>query len=221
MKGYIYFLFLTLSIISFSQDITISAAASLKEYLEKNITDYKKLHPEINFFLNLGGSGTLKKQIEQGAPCDIIFLANSDYVESLEKNGFVENKQNILENKLVLIENKNISNNNLLAMGNPNFVPAGKYSQEVLNNISLPFNYEPIYTKDVRAALNYVEIGEVKYGIVYLSDTKLLKNSEVITIFNSKYHSPIIYPAAVLKNSKNKKIALNFINFLKDKDWNE
>lgn len=221
MKSFIITFFLIMNTLIFSQSITISGAASLKEYLEKNIKAYEKTH-NTKFNLNLGSSGTLKKQLEQGAPVDIIFLANKGYIENLKKNGYIENTEDILKNKLVLIKNDNVLGKDItLAIGNPNFVPAGKYAAEVLKNKKLNFNYETIYTKDVRSVLNYVELGEVNYGIVYLTDTKLLKNSKTVEIFNDSLHSPIIYSLGVATDSKMKKESLNFINFLKGKNWND
>lgn len=221
MKFFILTLFLILNTLTLTETITISAAASLKEYLEKNIKIYQNTH-NIKFNLNLGGSGTLKKQLEQGAPIDIIFLANKSYIEDLKKNNYIHHTKDILKNKLVLIENSHVPKNNItMAIGNPNFVPAGKYASEALKNTSLNFKYSLIHTKDVRSVLNYVELGEVNYGIVYLTDTKLLKNSKIIKTFSDSSHSPIIYSIGVSKDSKLTKESLNFINFLKGKSWDD
>lgn len=222
-KKVLAFLFILISNFIFATEITISGAASLKEYLEKNITEFKKLNPEVKFSLNLGGSGTLKRQVENGAPVDIIFLADESMMSDLENKNLIENKINLLENRLVLIKNKNIDKkeNYLLAIGEPKSVPAGKYALEALSNESLEFSNEIIYGKDVRTVLNYVELGEVDFGIVYLSDCKNLKNSEIVKTFDSKSHTPIIYPIGIVSSSENKNISQNFINFLKGKDWND
>ncbi|MDX8335673.1 molybdate ABC transporter substrate-binding protein [Candidatus Cetobacterium colombiensis] len=206
----------------FSKEILISGAASLKEYLEKNINEYKKINPDLNISLNLGGSGTLKRQLEQGGNVDIIFLANREYMIDLKENNYIYNEDVILENSLALIKNKKstLDKNIILAIGDPKYVPAGQYSIEVLNSLPLK-DYSLVYGKDVRSVLSYVELGEADYGIVYLTDTKILKNSEVIQVFSKTLHKPIEYSIGISKDSKNKKEAEDFINFLKGKDWND
>jgi molybdate transport system substrate-binding protein len=206
----------------FSKEILISGAASLKEYLEKNINEYKKINPDLNISLNLGGSGTLKRQLEQGGNVDIIFLANREYMIDLKENNYIYNEDVILENSLALIKNKKstLDKNIILAIGDPKYVPAGQYSIEVLDSLPLK-DYSLVYGKDVRSVLSYVELGEADYGIVYLTDTKILKNSEVIQVFSKTLHKPIEYSIGISKDSKNKKEAEDFINFLKGKDWND
>lgn len=54
-----------------SVELTISAAASLKEVMADIETEYSLSHPEIKLTFNFGSSGSLQKQIEQGAPCDL------------------------------------------------------------------------------------------------------------------------------------------------------
>lgn len=212
-------LFLTSFQFSFSKELLISGAASLKEYLEKNISEYKKIEPNCNISLNLGGSGTLKKQLERGGDVDIIFLADRGYMIDLKKNKYIEDEEVILENSLALIKNKKVTSKNwVLAIGDPKFVPAGAYATEVFNKLK-PENYSFVYAKDVRSVLTYVELGEVDFGVVYLTDTKLLKNSEIVEIFDRTLHSPIQYSIGISESSKNKVEARKFIQFLKGKDW--
>lgn len=215
----IIFIFIILFQSIFSKEILISGAASLKEYLEKNIQEYKAIDPELNISLNLGGSGTLKRQLEQGGDVDIIFLANRDYMIDLKNNNYIFNEEVILENSLALIKNNNTSSNSgILAIGDPKYVPAGQYATEVLNNLPLK-DYSLVYGKDVRSVLSYVELGEADFGIVYLTDTKLLKNSEIVEIFSKKFHKPIEYSIGISKATKNKEDAEKFLNFLRGKGW--
>lgn len=215
----IIFIFIILFQSIFSKEILVSGAASLKEYLEKNIQEYKAIDPELTISLNLGGSGTLKRQLEQGGDVDIIFLANRDYMIDLKNNNYIFNEEVILENSLVLIKNNNTSSNNgVLAIGDPKYVPAGQYATEVLNNLPLK-DYSLVYGKDVRSVLSYVELGEADFGIVYLTDAKLLKNSKVIEVFPTNLHKPIEYSIGISKTTKNKEDAEKFLKFLRGKGW--
>jgi len=77
-------------------------------------------------------------------------------------------------------------------------------------------NIQPklIFAKDVRQVLSYVETGNVDAGIVYATDAKASNLVKVIATAPNKSHSPIIYPLAVIKNSKNPDAAKAFIQFL-------
>ncbi|MGL5377358.1 MAG: molybdate ABC transporter substrate-binding protein [Cetobacterium sp.] len=218
MKLFLFIFFIVFQY-NFSNEILISGASSLKEYLEKNILLYKKTNPELDIILNLGGSGTLKRQLERGGDVDIIFLANRNYMIDLKNNNYIFDEHVILKNSLALIKNNN-SDGNILAIGDPKYVPAGIYASEVLSSLALN-KYSLVYGKDVRNVLSYVELGEADFGIVYKTDTKLLKNSTVVEIFNEKYHTPIEYSIGVSKSTKNKIDAENFIKFLKEHDWND
>lgn len=219
-KFFFFTLFFIFQIVVFSKEITISAAASLKEFMEINIEAYKKIDPSVDFILNTGSSGTLKKQLENGAPVDIIFLANRKLMKNLKDKNEILDEEVLLKNDLVLIKNRfNAKTPALLAIGDPSYVPAGKYASEALKNISLPFKYDLILCKDVRAVANYVDLGEVDYGIVYKTDVKILKNSEIIKVFPATSHSPIEYSIGISKNSKNIDEAKKFIDFLRGKKW--
>ena len=55
-------------------EMNISAAVSLKDALEEIQKNYEAKNPTVKLIYNLGASGALQKQIEQGAPADIFML---------------------------------------------------------------------------------------------------------------------------------------------------
>ena len=71
-----------------SKQITVSIAASLQKPMDKIKEEFKK-ETGIDVNYNIGGSGTLKKQISQGADVDIFFSANTKYANELVKEGLV------------------------------------------------------------------------------------------------------------------------------------
>ena len=85
--------------------ILVSAAASLQDALNEIIPLYEKTHPNVRVTLNLGGSGTLGLQIEQGAPADVFIAASPQSMDPLEVKGLLLSgtRINVLENRLVLV----------------------------------------------------------------------------------------------------------------------
>jgi molybdate transport system substrate-binding protein len=206
------------------QNIMISAASSLKEPIEEIKNLYEKEN-DVNITLNLGASGTLQKQIEQGADCDIFISASPKQINELEKKDLIkkDSKIDLLQNKLVLVSNKESNkkfdpNDNELkfSIGTPKVVPAGDYAKESLEKMGI---YEKlkdkiIYAKDVKQVLSYVETNNVDFGMVYKSDALSSDKCKIYEEVNDNMHKPIVYPAAIVANKKNESQSEKFLKYL-------
>ena len=212
-----------------SSQLTISAAISLKDALEEIKPIYQTIHQDLEIIYNFSSSGSLQQQIEQGAPVDIFISAGNKQMDALESKKLllVGTRQKLLTNQLVLVTPKNeklinkiqdLTQTNVekIAMGEPHSVPAGQYTIEVLSYYQIldKIKSKIIYAKNVRQVLSYLETGNVNAGFVYLSDAKTSREIRLVEIFSKNSHSPIVYPIAVLKSSKNPKIAKEFSQFL-------
>src|SRR5580700_665569 len=87
------------------KEITVSAAISLKDVLDEIARLYRAEAPETVIHFNLGASGTLERQIEQGAPVDVFISASEDQMNSLESKGHLltSTRRNLVRNTVVLI----------------------------------------------------------------------------------------------------------------------
>lgn len=210
--------------------LTISAAASLKDAMAEIKQLYIQQQP-VTITYNFGASGSLQQQIAQGAPVDIFISAAATQMDALQEKGLIitDTRKNILSNQVVLIAPKNsqlVSNFKDLtsdrvqkiALGEPKSVPAGKYAQEVLTffNVFNLIKQKFVFAKDVRQVLAYVETGNVDAGIVYITDAKL-SDVKIVAIAPTNSHSPVVYPVAVIKASKNINAAKKFGQFLSRK----
>ncbi|MGB3241132.1 MAG: molybdate ABC transporter substrate-binding protein [Geitlerinemataceae cyanobacterium] len=210
-------------------ELTLSAAASLKESLEAIKPLYTKKNPDITLIYNFGSSGSLQQQIEQGAPVDILFSAATKQMNALEKKGLLleGTRQDFLKNEMVLIVPKNgtiitgfkdLINDFVekIALGEPKSVPAGTYAEEVLNSLKIAdvVKSKAVYGKDVKQVLNYVATGNVDAGIVYKTDARNSEAVKIVEIAPENTHSPVVYPIAILKSSKYPEAAKRSIEFL-------
>ena len=73
-------------------ELTVSAAVSLKDALAEIRTHYEKKNPGVKLIYNLGASGTLQKQIEQGAPADLFISAAPKQMNELEQKNLLNNQ---------------------------------------------------------------------------------------------------------------------------------
>lgn len=228
MKKFLIFILGILMFVSvFSKEIMVSAAASLKNCLEEIIPEYEKTSSD-KIILNLGGSGTLRTQIEKGAEVDIFISANQANAERLVKNGIAkkENVYDFLSNVLILVKSpyskskissvEELKNSDVyIAVGNPETAPVGVYTLQALKNLGIfdTLNQDKIvYAKDVTATAQYVDMGETDFGIIYDSDKNRMKNPIVVADFPENSHDKIIYSLVLLNNNKETE---KFFEFLK------
>ena len=208
--------------------LTVSAAASLQGALGEVEAAYFAAHPKVDFRNNFGSSGTLAREIEQGAPVDLFLSAAAKPMDDLQSKGLIieATRENILHNSLVLIappdsklqgpEGLADRSARIIAVGDPASVPAGQYAQQTLNALHLSDQVKGklVLGKDVRQVLTFVETGNADAGFVYATDARVSGRVRVIATIPESAHDPIVYPAAVVKTSANQEAARTFIEFL-------
>lgn len=212
--------------------LNISAAASLQEAMAELETKFKEIEPNVKLEVNLGASGALQQQIEEGAPCDVFISAGEKQMTALSDKDLLlaDTNKTLLTNDLVLVAAKGTKVKGLdelstddiskIAIGDPESVPAGKYAKEVLDNTKLYDKVEDklVLAKDVKEVLAWVQQGNAEVGFVYLSDAQGADGVEVAYTTEADSHSPINYPIAVLKSSEKQDKAKAFEDFLLSAD---
>jgi molybdate transport system substrate-binding protein len=214
------------------RDLLVFGAASLKNALDDANAQYLHVGGR-KVVVSYGASSALAKQIENGAPADIFFSADLDWMDYAAERKLIkpETRFNLLGNTLVLIApadstvNLTIAanfplaqalGNGRLAMADPSSVPAGKYGKAALEALgvwaSVAGKVAP--APDVRATLVFVSRGEAPLGIVYRTDAVADKGVKIVGAFPESTHPPIIYPIAVTMASTHPDAAA-YIGFLK------
>lgn len=213
-------------------ELMVSAAVSLTDALDEIKELYEKEHA-VKLTYNLQGSGSLAQQIQQGAPVDVFISANQEWMDTLEDEELIisTTRQDITGNKLVLItgtasdmayssvEDINAEEIEQIAIGNPESVPAGAYAEQVLKKLNMweAFEDKIVLAKDVRQVLTYVETANVDIGFVYESDALSSDKIEILATAEDGTHDPVIYPGAILSDTKHEKEATDFLTFMASK----
>jgi len=228
------FLLKTLSFSSLAQTnstILVSAAASLKDALQEIKVQFQKNHSSIKVEFNLGSSGSLQQQIEQGAPVDVFISAASREMDALASKRLIDKdtRKNLLTNRLALIIPSNDKGSKIkdfssltrsevkkIAIGEPHVVPCGFYSVQVFNRLKIAGQLQSklVYANSVREVLSLVEMGNVDAGLVYTTDARISNKVKIVTISAENLHSPIIYSMAIIQSSRNPQASGNFVQFL-------
>jgi molybdate transport system substrate-binding protein len=211
-------------------NIIVSAAVSLSDALAEIKTAFEAENPGATISYNLGASGDLQLQIDQGAPVDVFLSAGKKQMDEIDGRGLVlaGTRTNIAGNALVLIVPTNstlgiTSVNDItkaevkkVAIGNTATVPAGQYAQQSLKKLGL---WDSIQSKlipgdNVRAVLTYVQTGNVDAGFVYSTDAMTSKDVTVVATVPDDSHDPIIYPGAVINTTKQPDLAKAFLSYV-------
>ncbi len=211
-----------------NSNLLVSAAASLKEALEEVKPLYQQTEPNKNITYNFGASGALQQQIENGASVDIFISASKKQMDALDSENLLvkETRRNLLTNRLVLIVPKSSSgisdfrqltgsNIKKIAIGEPRSVPAGQYAEEVFTKLGILEQVKPkfVLSNNVRQVLAAVASGNADAGVVYITDAKTSQQVKIAATAEN-LHSPIVYPVAILKNSKNISAAKEYLQLL-------
>jgi molybdate transport system substrate-binding protein len=199
----------------------IFAAASMKSALDAIALAWtvKTGRPPA---ISYASSGILAKQIEQGAPADVFVSADTQWVDYLDKAKLLKpgTRRDLLSNQLVLIapadatetlkikmhfDLAGATGDGKIAVCTIDSCPGGIYAKQALQTLGVWEAVEPKLAQadNIRSALALVARGEAKFGIVYATDAKAEPLVKVIDVFPSQTHPPIIYPVAVIADSKN------------------
>jgi molybdate transport system substrate-binding protein len=206
-------------------DINLSVAASLKEVINELSDSYAKAHHGVKFFKNYGASGSLAKQIENGAPADIFISANLEWMEYLKGKKITETSSisNFSYNTLVFAgaAGKASSMQDLIkleriAIGSPKSVPAGEYASEAFKKSGLDKQLAKklVMAKDVRECLMYAERGEVDGAFVYRTDALQAKQAKILFTVPQELYPRVTYPMSLTVAGVKNKDATAFFAYL-------
>ena len=130
--------------------------------------------------INFAGSGTLRQQIEQGAPASLFISADEKNMKMLQEKDLVTDVKPFVTNELVLVvpkgqpkvELNQIATVKRIVLGNPETVPAGNYGKQVLTKLGVWEQVEPnvVYAKDVKAVTASISQGAGDAGFIYKTD---------------------------------------------------
>ncbi|WP_394126234.1 molybdate ABC transporter substrate-binding protein [Vibrio hepatarius] len=220
--------------LSAQEQLRIYAASSMTNAVNELVDVYES-NNKVKVTTVYGGTSSLARQVEQGAPVDVFIAANTKWMNYLVDKDLIsgDNVTNIATNKLVVIaataieldvtnENswKSALNGQRLAIGQTNAVPAGIYAKQSLESLNVwsQLKRQLAPTKNVRIALTLVERKETPLGIVYQTDALSSPNVQVVASLPETSHDAIIYPMAIMNSEPT---TVDFTQFVHSKAGKE
>ncbi len=218
-------------------EIFIAAAASLKPVMEEVlIPGFTKANPGYTVTGTYDSSGKLQKQIEEGLGADLFLSAAAKQMDALNEEGLVDKDSvtMLLENQIVLIVPEgyeddytafaDIEKAPTIAIGDPDSVPAGQYAREALTQMGLWDSLLGRFSlgTNVTEVLNWVAEGSADAGIVYATDAATTDRVKVIASApEGSLAKRVLYPAAILSDTKDHDGAALFLEYLKNNEAKE
>ena len=210
--------------------VIVFGAASLTDALQELGDSYTKA-TAVPVKFSFAASSVLARQIESGAPADIFFAADLDWMDYLQSRNLINksSRRNVLGNTLVLIapiESKielkiaphfalaAALGGGRLATGDPDSVPVGRYARSALMALGVWNDVQEhlVRAENVRSALMFVDRQEVALGIVYETDALIDNKVRIIDVFPANSHAPITYPIALTTSARPE--ATKYVDYL-------
>ena len=199
--------------------VLILAAASTVDALESAVADFES-DTSTRVVVSFGPTSTLARQLEMGAPADLMLSASVDWANHLVQRVPVTERLALVANQLAVVVPQDPQDAGLdavsldvlasdprfsrIAVADPTSVPAGIYAAEALRGLFLWEAIRPrlVPTVDVRAALALVADKEVDAGIVYATDAASTPRVRLVASVDPQLHRPIEYPLLLLADAR-------------------
>jgi molybdate transport system substrate-binding protein len=225
-------LWLATAAVAKAQDVTVFAAASLTNGLNE-VGEAYAASGKGRVRVSYAASSTLARQIERGAPAQVFFSADREWMDYLAERRLVlpSSRVDLLANDLVLVAPADtpmgavtiardtslaaLAGDGRIATGDPDHVPVGRYARQALEALGQWSQVESRLARmdSTRSALAMVERGEVPLGIVYATDAAATRKVKVLAVFPGTLHAPVVYPAGLVAGNETP-AARGFLDFL-------
>lgn len=217
-------------------ELTIFAAASLRESFGKLAAQFEALHPGVEVRLNLAGSQELRVQLENGAPGDVFASAEPKHLSALLAQQLARPAAVFARNEPVLVVPRDnpaglraladLPNAQRIVLGVPE-VPIGAYSARILDAASAALdraNPKAFRARveahvvsrelNVRQVLAKVALGEADAAIVYRTDAATARDRVTSISIDPAINVIAEYPIAVLTRARQPRLAEQFVAFV-------
>ena len=166
-----------------SARMTIAAAADLHEAMDQVVAAYRRDHAAATIDVVYGSSGVLTTQIEQGAPFDLFFSADSDYPRQLIAHGDARGQampyavghlvlwSASLDMRGVKLADLGQPRFGRIAIANPEHAPYGKRAEQALRRAGAwdAVQSRLVYGENIAQAAQFASSGNAQVGIIALS----------------------------------------------------
>jgi len=227
----IFVLLLFFSLLVKAEELRIAVASNFYSTLSLIKNQFEDVYDD-KLIIIKGSTGKLYAQIKHGAPYDVYMAADIKRPELLEQQELtLKNSRYMYASGLLALWSKKYKGDvlkqlkkgafNKLAIANPKTAPYGFAAKEVLSKMELENKVKSkmVYGENIAQTFQFVQSGSADLGFVALSYVKQTNNQYWQVPEN--LYTPLKQQMVILKSSKNKKLAIKFMEFIKRKNIKE
>lgn len=213
-----------------AREMTVAAAADLRFALDAVIAAYRGAHPQDSIHVTYGSSGKLFTQIEQGAPFELFFSADSDYPKQLvEAHAAGGNPVPYAMGHIVIwsasVDASKLTVTDLLepffrriAIANPQHAPYGKRAEQALRTANIWKALQPrlVYGDNIAQTAQFAVSGNAQVSIIALSlalDPQMAKRGSYAVIPQSLYQ-PLLQSFVLTRRGADNALARDFARYM-------
>ena len=212
--------------------LNVAVASDLKFAMTELAAAYEK-QSGVHVNLTFGSSGNFFAQIQNGAPFDLFFSADSDYPRKLEAAGLIvpnsmyqyavgclvlwtppDSKVDITKSGWLALLVPEVQK---VAVANPDHAPYGRAALEALKKLTFydQIKDKLVFGENISQAAQFVQSGSAQVGILSMSLalSPPLRSGKYWEVPRGQYF-PLIQSAVVLKRTEQKELAASFMEFV-------
>jgi molybdate transport system substrate-binding protein len=209
--------------------ITVGAASSLQPLLDSVRADFEE-ETGITLHISYSASGTIARQIEQGAPIDVFVSAGTTYIDELAVSSFLreDSISTFAYGQLALVRPElpgapaiSFADAQRIAIANPEIAPYGAAARRLLESSGLWEDVQPrlVIAESALQAYQFAKSGEVDYAfvpqpLVRMSISGIVEGAPEPTGLGAM--PTVSYVAAVTTRTTQEDHANAFVDYLTD-----
>lgn len=203
------------------QTVLVLAASSLTDAFGEMEVAFEQANPGVDVDVSFAASSALRLQIDQGAPADVVAVANEAVMTELAGEGHVAVPTVFATNELVIAApvDGSASISGAESLADPGLlvglcavqVPCGQYASEALALAGIEPEVDT-FESDVRSLTTKLAIGELDVGVVYATDAA--SRPDDIEVIGPLDGADVRYPIAPLMDAPHAENAAAFIAFV-------
>lgn len=223
---------------SFAEDtparsLAVAAASDLRFALDEIVREFEKANPGMVVRVSYGSSGNFSSQIENGAPFDLFFSADVEYVKRLGEQGLTLPGSDFVYGigRIVLWTSKSskldISRGlpalldpavRKIAIANPRHAPYGRAAEAALRAANVYDAVQPklVFGENVAQAAQFAETGAADAAIIArsLALAASLANEGRAFLIASDQHPRLEQAGTILRRTEDGAAAQAFRSFV-------
>jgi molybdate transport system substrate-binding protein len=210
-----------------ASELTVAAASDLTPAFEEIGREFEASQKTKVVFV-FGSTGLLTRQVENGAPFDVLAAANVGYIDQLEREGLIVPRTRRIyargritlwttsDSKLKIEKIEDLARPEVhrIAIANPDHAPYGLAARQALETAGIWQAVQPklVYGDNIRQTLQFAETGNVEVAIVALSLS--VQSKGLWVMIPEELHQPLDQGLGVIKGTKNEQAARAFGDFV-------